>query len=315
MSSSGGLAGVSAPPALRVICGPTAAGKSGIAMALAERAGATVVSADARQLYRGFDIGTAKPPRSDRGRVPHVGIDIADPVERWSASRWATSAAQWLDELAAAKRAAVVVGGTGFYVHALVTPLGTAPTLDGAARAALDAELARLSFAELRRWCAALDPPRAHLGRTQLLRAIETALLTGTRLSDAHAASPRTVTRVPHYLVVDPGDDLPRRIEARVDAMLAGGWADEVRALLAHVPADAPAWNACGYGAMRELVLGERSTAAVRQSVIVATRQYAKRQRTWLRHQLGAAPVTRIDPGDPRHLEVAWAWWTGATTA
>ena len=315
MSSSGDLGGAESPGTVRVICGPTAAGKSAMAMALAERAGATIISADARQIYRGFDIGTAKPGAADRARVPHLGVDVADPAERWSASRWAASAAGWLDELATTGREAVVVGGTGFYVQALVTPLAAAPALDAAARTALDVEIGRLPLDEMRRWCAALDPARAHLGRTQLLRAIETALLTGTRLSDAHAASPRTPVRVPRYLVIDPGDALSARIEARVDGMLAGGWVDEVRSLMAQVPTDAPAWNACGYGALREHVLGQRSAADVRQAIIVATRQYAKRQRTWLRHQLGTAPVTRIDPADPRHLDAAWAWWTGVQAA
>ena len=295
--------------ALRVIVGPTAAGKSSVAMALAMEHGATIISADARQLYRGFDIGTAKPVPGDRARVPHLGLDLADPAERWSASRWAAAADGWIGEIAAAGGEAVVVGGTGFYVQALVMPLADAPPLDPAARLALDAAVGPLPIAELRRWCAALDPARAHLGRTQLLRAIETALLAGRRLSDAHALRPRTASRAARYLVVDPGDRLSSRIEARVDAMLAGGWIEEVRQLVAHVPSDAPAWNACGYGALRQYVLGTQSLAVARQAIIVATRQYAKRQRTWLRHQLAAARITRIDPSDPRHLDAARAWW------
>ncbi|MBI2796438.1 MAG: tRNA (adenosine(37)-N6)-dimethylallyltransferase MiaA [Gemmatimonadetes bacterium] len=295
--------------ALRVICGPTAAGKSAVAMALAAETGATIISADARHLYRGFDVGTAKPSRDERARVPHIGLDVAEPGERWSAGRWATAAAGWLAGLASQGREALVAGGTGFYVQALVAPLHESPPLDPGGRAALDAVIGPLPLGELRRWCAALDPARAHLGRTQLLRAIETVLLSGRRLSDAHASVPAAPPRAARYLVVDPGRQLSSRIEARVDAMLAGGWVDEVRRLLALVPPTAPAWTACGYRALQQYVLGEVTLADARESIIVATRQYAKRQRTWLRHQLDAARVTRIDPTDPSHLDVARAWW------
>lgn len=295
-------------PELRVICGPTAAGKSAIAMRLAERFGADIVSADSRHIYRGFDIGTAKPTPADRARVPHHGVDVVEPTVRYSASAWATGAEAWMAGIAARGRQSLVVGGTGFYVQALVAPLFPAPTIDSDARARLDAALAALPLAELRRWCRALDPARAALGRTQLLRALETALLTGTRLSDLHAAAPRIVRRA-RYLVVDPGAALAAWIEGRVDRMLAAGWVDEVRALERVVPADAPAWKACGYRDVIRVAHGELSADAARQAIVVATRQYAKRQRTWFRHQLHTAAVTRCDPTEPRHLEVAAAWW------
>ena len=295
-------------PELRVICGPTAAGKSSIAMHLAERFGAEIVSADSRQVYRGFDIGTAKPTPADRACVPHYGVDVADPTVRYSASAWATGAEGWMAGIGARGRAALVVGGTGFYVQALVAPLFPAPPINPAARARLDAALAPVPLDELRRWCQALDPARADLGRTQLLRAIETALLTGERLSDLQAATPRIVRRA-RYLVVDPGAALAPWIEGRVDGMLGAGWLDEVRALERVVPADAPAWKACGYRDVIRLAHGELSADAARQAIIVATRQYAKRQRTWFRHQLHTAAVTRCDPTEPRHLEVAAAWW------
>src|SRR5665213_4332076 len=154
---------------LRIICGPTAAGKSALATQLAERHGLVILSADSRQIYRGFDIGTAKPPAADRARVAHVGIDVADPSERWSAARFARDATAWLD--GAPRGKTLVVGGTGFYLRALTTPLDASPELDPAHRALLGAELAQVETDELRRWVRALDPTRAHLGRTQLLRA------------------------------------------------------------------------------------------------------------------------------------------------
>jgi tRNA dimethylallyltransferase len=297
---------------LRVVAGPTAAGKSALALDLAERFGGTIVSADSRQIYRGFDVGTAKPTAAELARAPHRGVDVADPRERWSAARWAADAAGWIAEAEAAGRTPVVVGGTGLYVRALVAPLFDAPPLDEERRARLAAALDPMSTEELRRWVRALDPARAHLGRTQLLRAAETALLAGVRISDLHVSRARRGGVRARYLVVDPGREVLReRIARRVDAMLAGGWADEVRRLLATVPPDAPAWNASGYGAVREWVEGRCTAAAARERVIVETRRYAKRQRTWLRHQLAADDVTVVDPTAPDARERAARWWAG----
>ena len=298
---------------LPVVAGPTAAGKSAIALALAERSGAALVSADSRQVYRRFDIGTAKPSPEERERVRHHGIDVVDPTERYSAARFAEDAERWIGEDRAAGRRSIVVGGTGFYLRAIFEPLFAEPPMDPAARAALQSHLAALSSEELRRWCAELDPPRAALGRTQLLRAIEVALLTGERVSDLHARPPRPPRFRARYLVVDPGPVLHERIAARVDRMLEAGWPEEVRQLLADVPEDAPAWNAAGYAVVRRLVRGEISRMHAREQIIIETRQYAKRQRTWLRHQLGAAPVTMANPDATDAVAIVNRWWTGAT--
>jgi tRNA dimethylallyltransferase len=298
---------------LRVITGPTAAGKSAIALALAERHGAAIVSADSRQVYQRFDLGTAKPSAAERARVVHHGIDVIAPVERYSAARFAEDAEQWIAGDAGAGRSSLVVGGTGFYLRALFAPLFVEPPMDPIARAALQAHLDHLAIDELQRWCAELDPPRASLGRTQLLRAIEVALLTGQRLSDLHALPPRPPRFRARYLVVDPGPVLRDRIAARVDAMLDAGWPSEVEALMRDVPDDAPAWNAAGYEVVRRLVRGEISRMHAREQIVIETRQYAKRQRTWLRHQLGAAPVTLVDPDAPDAEAIVHDWWTGAT--
>jgi tRNA dimethylallyltransferase len=296
---------------VRVVCGPTAAGKSAVALALAARHALTIVSADSRQIYRGFDIGTAKATPEERSRVPHRGIDVAEPTERWSAARWADAADGWIGEAADAARPALVVGGTGFYLRALFAPLFAEPPLDPARRRALEPELARMPLEELRRWCRRLDPERAHLGRAQLLRAIEVALLSGRRLSAWHRVAARPARHRARYLVVDPGAVLRDRIAARVDAMLEAGWVDEVRALAAAVPEGAPAWNATGYGAIRDVAAGRSSLDAARQRVVVDTRQYAKRQRTWFRHQLAGADVTHLDPDRPDAASLAERWWTG----
>lgn len=303
----------SAVAELRIVCGPTAAGKSAVAMALAERHALTIVSADSRQLYRGFDVGTAKPSAADRARVPHRGLDVADPTERWSAARWSADATRWIAECGAQR--ALVVGGTGFYLRALLAPLFDAPALDAAARAALEPQLAALPLDALRRWCTTLDPALAHLGRTQLLRAIEVALLTGERLSDLQRRQARPPRFRARWLVVDPGPALASHIERRLDAMLRGAWPDEVRRLADEVPADAVAWNACGYTVVREWVQGRRAAADARNAILVETRQYAKRQRTWFRHQLAGARVTRIDPGEPGARARADAWWNAGDDA
>lgn len=297
---------------LRVVCGPTAAGKSALALRLAECFGAAILSADSRQLYRGFDIGTAKPDAAEQARVPHYGIDVAGPTERYSAARWAGEAEGWLADARRRGLVPLVAGGTGFYVRALVEPLFAAPALDEERRARLAAVLEPLDTAALRRWTAVLDPARAHLGRTQLLRAVETALLTGRRISELHAAAPAAARRPARYLVVDPGRDaLRERVERRVDAMLGAGWVDEVRALATWVPAEAPAWNAAGYDAVRAHAAGAIDLAEARRRTIVATRRYAKRQRTWIRHQLAGDDVTHLDPRLPDAFDRAAAWWRG----
>jgi tRNA dimethylallyltransferase len=298
-----------ARPILRVVCGPTAAGKSALAMGLAERHGLAIVSADSRQVYRGFDVGTAKPTVAERAQVPHFGIDVAEPTTRYSAAAWADSLDGWIAEARDRGRGVVIVGGTGFYLRAVSAPLFAEPALDPVRRAAIADVLAPLSLDALRRWTEALDPARAHLGRTQLLRAVEVALLTGRRLSELQAEGARAPRYSLRYLVADPGAVLAERIAARTRSMFAAGWVDEVRALQRSVPADAPAWNAAGYEAVRKLACGELTEARAIERVVIETRQYAKRQRTWFRHQLPESDVVRINPDDARRDELADAWW------
>src|SRR5215218_182379 len=212
-SSSDALAG-SSERTIPVICGPTAAGKTQLALWLAARTDVTIVSADSRQLYCGFDIGTAKPTAAERRAVPHCGIDVLDPTQRASAAWWADEADAWIRDALAAGRVPMVVGGTGLYLRALFGSLFAEPMLDEQRRAALQPELGAKSTETLRRWVTELDPPRAALGRTQLLRALEIALLTGRRVSDLHRERHRPARWAARYLVVDPGPELAQRIEA-----------------------------------------------------------------------------------------------------
>jgi tRNA dimethylallyltransferase len=295
-----------------VVCGPTAAGKSALAMRLAERLGLAIVSADSRQVYRGFDVGTAKPDADERARVPHFGIDVAEPTERYSAARWVESFDGWADAARALGREPVAVGGTGLYLRALASPLFAEPPLDAERRARVQAHLDAMATPELRRWVEALDPARANLGRTQLLRAAEVALLTGRRVSELHAELAREPSHTLRYVVVDPGRDVLRaRIAERTDAMLAGGWVDEVEALARTVPDDAPAWNGTGYEVLRRHVRGELSLAEARDRIVIDTRQYAKRQRTWFRNQLRGADAAWLDPLRPDADAALETWWWG----
>lgn len=302
---------------LRIICGPTAAGKSTLALELAELHSAAIVSADSRQVYCGFNIGTAKPTREECVRATHFGIDVAEPEERFSAARWAAEADEWIESAGEIDKDPLVVGGTGLYIKALAEPLFSAPELDPARRTELARELELKPISELRRWCIDLDPDRAHLGRTQLLRAIETALLSGKRISELHSLHNSTREAdepgiSPTYLVVDPGPSLAARIAERVETMLAAGWIDEVEELSRRIPADAPAWKASGYSVMRSHVEGDLDLSTAKERVIIETRQYAKRQRTWFRHQLPSEAVTHLNPEDSRARSVAREWWEKA---
>lgn len=298
-----------AASSIAVICGPTASGKSAVGMMLARAFHGTVLSADSRQIYRGFNIGTAK-LSAELHEIPHRGIDIVEPTDRYSAAQWADDAGKWLDEARSMNRVPIVVGGTGLYIRSLFEPLFNSPELDPVKRRELHVQFAAMCTNDLRNWCIRLDPEKAHLGRTQLMRAIETAELTGKKLSDLQKTErPEPGTRhSPRYLVLDPGPTLARSIELRVDRMLASGWQEEVRGLMSEVPGDAPAWKASGYRVMREVVKGDMELSAARSRIIIETRQYAKRQRTWFRHQL-EGDVTRLDPLDAEFNSQLESWW------
>ena len=305
------LIGDSGGASLPVICGPTASGKSTLALQLAEQFGGAIISADSRQVYRGFDIGTAKPTANERATVPHYGIDVAEPDERYTAADWAAAVAGWVDQIQADGRRPIVVGGTGFYLRALFAPLFEEPEIDPAVRASIREVLGSMSGEEIKRWCGVLDPPRAALGRAQRERAVEVALITGRRISQLHLERPRAslMTAPPRYLLIDPGNSLVGAIAARTDAMLSAGWLDEVRSLAERVSQDARAWTATGYDTMRRVTTGELTLEQGRELVIVATRQYAKRQRTWFRHQLGDERVMQLDPRAPDAFDGAAKWF------
>lgn len=282
-------------------------------MRLAARHGRAILVADSRQVYSHFDIGTAKPTAEERRRVPHFGLDVADPTERFSAAQWAENAEHVL-ATAGAGALPIVVGGTGMYLRALFEGLFVEPTVDEQRKQTLLTWLDARPTEELRRWAAELDPVRAPLGRTQLLRAVGVALLTGERISRLHETRARKPGWRPRYLVVDPGPTLHGRIDRRLDAMLGSGWLDEVRSL-GGVPDDAPAWKATGYRALRDVVRGTTSLDQARESILIETRQYAKRQRTWFRHQLPEDQTMRVNPGQSDADAMIDHWWESVHAA
>jgi tRNA dimethylallyltransferase len=277
-------------PRLVCIVGPTAAGKTALSLEVAEALGAEIVAVDSRQVYRGMDVGTAKPTAAERRRVPHHCLDLADPAADFDVARYRAAALAALADIAARGRPALVVGGTGLWLRVLLRGLCPAPPRAPAVRAALRALAARRGVTELHRQLAVLDPVAASRihprDAVRLERALEVVFASGRRLS-AWQAAHRFADAPYDALVVGvavPAPELDARIAARAAHMVDAGFADEVRGLLARrLPATAPAWAAVGYREMRAFVEGECDLAGAVAAIVRATRRFAKRQRTWFR--------------------------------
>jgi|CXWL01.1.fsa_nt_gi tRNA dimethylallyltransferase len=277
------------------IVGATATGKSALALGLARELDGEIVNADALQVYRGLDLGTAKPTLGERAAVPHHLLDILAPSERCSAGELARRAAAAIAELRGRGRRPIVVGGSGLYLRALRQGVSAIPPTPEDVRAGLARRLAGEGLAALRGELAGVDPAtaaRLAAGDTQrILRALEVFAATGRPLSDWHRDAP-TEPPVPGPWTVlglaYPREALRQRIAKRVDRMLAAGWIEEVAGLLARgTPADCPAFQAIGYRQIVEHLGGRLPAAALRLQIVTATAQYAKRQETWFRREPG----------------------------
>ncbi len=281
-------------------------------MALSAHWPLEIISADSRQVYRRLDIGTAKPSRKERARVPHHGLDLVDPGVRYSAGHFARDGACWLGEIRVRGNLPVVVGGTGLYVRALAEGLFAEPSLDAPKRRSLDAWTARLESIELLRWAARLDPGFGGGGRQRAARAIEVALLSGYPLSFWQQAARAQGTLDPWYIVLTvPRPVLHQRIIRRAEDMVRRGLIEEVAAVLAEGHgAKTPGLDGIGIREAVEYLHGVRSRESVAQAIAVGTRQYAKRQQTWFRHQLGGNVVTLDATRPPEKLaaEIASLW-------
>jgi tRNA dimethylallyltransferase len=297
-------------PLVPVIVGPTAVGKTAVATAWAALQPVTVISADARQVYRGLDVGTAKPPPAVLARVPHLGLDVVSPGERYSAGRFAADAAGWLERIRETERLPVIVGGTGLYVRALAEGLFREPPFDAGRRERLRAWTAGVPAPRLAHWAARLDRRFAGGGRQRAARAVEVALLTGRGLSWWQQHARETGVMRPWYIHLTlPREALQRRLAERVDAMLAAGWVDEVRRVLATgVAAGAPGLDAVGYREITAMLAGRLPERELRDAVLVATRRYAKRQETWFRNQLRS-------PSGGEMRDAGCVWTLDATEA
>ena len=298
-----------------VVVGATAVGKTAVALALAAHWPLEIVSADSRQVYRRLDIGTAKPTRKERARVTHHGLDLIDPGSRYSAGHFARDAEGWLADIRARGRRPVIVGGTGLYVRALAEGLFREPALDPARRRSLEAYTARLEPLELLRWASRLDPGFRRGGRQRAARAIEVALLTGHPLSHWQQVARAQGAIDPWYIVLTvPRPVLHQRIARRAEEMVRRGLIEEVASVLAegHAPT-APGLDGIGIREAVEYLHGRRARDTVAEAIAVSTRQYAKRQQTWFRHQLDGAVLTLDATRPPERLaaEIAEAWERG----
>jgi tRNA dimethylallyltransferase len=295
-----------------VLVGPTAVGKTAVALALAAHLPLEIISADSRQVYRRLDIGTAKPTRKERARVPHHGIDLVEPGSRYSAGHFARDAVRWLDDIRSRGNLPMVVGGTGLYIRALAEGLFAEPPLDPGKRRSLDAWTARLEPIELLRWAGRLDPGFRGGGRQRAARAIEVALLSGYPLSHWQQAARAQGSLDPWYIVLTvPRPVLHQRIARRADEMVRRGLIEEVAAVLAegHGPIT-PGLDGIGIREAVEYLHGKRSRETVAGAIAVGTRQYAKRQQTWFRHQLAGNVVTldATRPAEKLAAEIAGLW-------
>jgi tRNA dimethylallyltransferase len=306
------LAGARVP----VLVGPTAVGKTAVALALAAHWPVEVISADSRQVYRRLDIGTAKPSRREQTRVPHHGLDLIEPGSRYSAGHFARDAVGWLADIRQRGKQPMIVGGTGLYVRALAEGLFAEPSLDPAKRRSLDAWTARLEAIELLRWAARLDPSFGGGGRQRAARAVEVALLSGYPLSHWQQAARAQGSLDPWYIVLTvPRPVLHQRIARRAQEMVRRGLIEEVASVLTDGHgASEPGLDGIGIKEAVEYLHGKRSRESVAEAIAVGTRQYAKRQQTWFRHQLTGDVVTLDATRAPEKLaaEIAEVWETRA---
>lgn len=310
-------------PRAIALMGPTASGKTAAAIALAERYGGEIVSVDSALVYRGLNIGAAKPDAVQLARVPHHLLDLRDPWQPYSAAEFAVDARAALDAIVARGRLPILAGGTGLYFQALLEGLAPMPPADPQLRAALGARAQAEGWAALHAQLQRVDPLAARRIRPgdaqRIQRALEVFQLSGRPISawQAQPGPPRLPLRV-LKLVLAPAERalLHRRIELRFDAMLAQGFLDEVRALRAlpalqqvAQPLELPALRAVGYRQAWEHLDGASDAATFRERAIAATRQLAKRQLTWLRGELDAR---WFDPEcDGARLDVAVADFLG----
>jgi tRNA dimethylallyltransferase len=299
-----------APVALTLL-GPTASGKSALAMRLAARLPVEIVSVDSAQVYRGMDIGTAKPSAAERRQVPHHLIDLLEPTQIYSAGRFRDDAIAAVQSILARRRVALLVGGTMLYFRALAQGIDALPVADAALRAAIDAEARQRGWPALHAELARLDPETARRldpsDAQRIQRALEVCRASGRPLSSLHtaprAALPFRLATV--ALVPEDRARLHARIAERFERMLQTGLVEELRALRARYALDAtlPSMRCVGYRQAWAHLDGAYDRATLRDKGVAATRQLAKRQLTWLRAMRLGAVLDPFAPTAARRFE------------
>jgi tRNA dimethylallyltransferase len=293
-----------------LIAGPTASGKSALALRLAETLGGTVINADSMQVYRDLRIITARPPEEEEARVPHRLYGHVDAAVNYSTGQWLRDVAAVLDEVKAAGRVPILVGGTGLYFKALTTGLAAVPPIPPDIRAGVRGRLQHEGVRPLYDELLRRDPATAHRlmpnDKSRISRALEVVLATGRSLSDWHREGlPPLVdlaSAAKVFLTCERGE-LVRRISARFDAMLAAGALDEVRALAARgLDPTLPAMKAHGVPWLIRHLKGEIDLAAAAEGGKMDTRRYAKRQLTWFRNQMKDWPWQSADAAEEQLL-------------
>ncbi|MDY4599172.1 MAG: tRNA (adenosine(37)-N6)-dimethylallyltransferase MiaA, partial [Candidatus Faecousia sp.] len=273
------------------IAGPTASGKTALAVELAKELNGEVVSCDSMQVYRRMDIGTAKPTREEMQGIPHHMIDVAEPDEDFSVSRYCDMASPIVDDIVARGKTAIIAGGTGLYMDSLIRGNAFAPFPATGVREKLEAQADAEGMQAMLQWLQSVDPAsaaRLHLSdRKRILRALEVYLETGETITEHNRKTQEIPPKyTPVWLGLDFADrgELYRRIDARVDVMLETGLMEEIRELLASgIPAKCTAMQAIGYKEFVNALNGEETMEAAAEEVKKSSRHYAKRQLTWFR--------------------------------
>jgi tRNA dimethylallyltransferase len=281
-------------PALVAVVGPTASGKSALGLWLAERLGGEVIACDSTQLYRGFDIGTAKPHEAERHAVPHHLLDVLSPAEEATAGGYRQMALPVLEDLRRRGRLPIFTVGTGLYLRALLDGLADLPQRSEELRERLRASAAVRPPGHLHRVLQRLDRAAARKiaanDEQKLIRAIEICILARKPLTQVHQTgrTPLHGWRALKLGLTPPREALYERIHARTEEMLSRGWMDEVRSLLAAgLPENVKPFDFIGYRELRSVVRGEMTLETARAAIQQATRRYAKRQLTWFRKEPG----------------------------
>lgn len=285
--------------------GPTATGKTRLAIELASRLDGEIVSVDSRQAYRGLEVGTAAPTPGERRAARHHGVAFLSPDERYGAGRFARLAREWIADIRARGRVPILAGGTGFFLSALTDPVFREPPMDEDRREALRAWLEARPLPEVRRWVRRLDPGLDErldtLDLQRCSRTLELALFAGRPLTwwHEHGEPEAEPVRARVFVLELPAGEHRERIRQRIRGMLDAGWKEEVTRLReAGYTDDDPAFSALGYRTVARMMRGEIEREAAIREIARETWAYARRQRTWFRHQVPDAAV-RLDARRP----------------